>query len=280
MKQLRKQKLKRRRERKQQKHGKQKEGSNHTPEYVPVGTQNESPLTNEGLLDILEFLKIPTQQIPTALQEDPTSEFTPPNCKVVDLGLHEILRVSNRVIPAMFKGKRIAEEKVKGMMNDKKLRGGRQQINGSTFAKDQMPTITNDNKHWKSVVRPPDANELKQNNVPWATTINARVPGSTLTSTIMIHYLLGNVKDSFRKQSKMFLKNHTKVRVIVGESGSMVAAGSRVDFVTSSLTQFVGTTTKQLNDHSIDMHVIICSTICRTTLENTPCWSSEGENCP
>ena len=46
----------------------------------------------------------------------------------------------------MFKDKRIAEEKVKVMMNDKKLHGGRQQINGSTFTKDQMPTITGDNK--------------------------------------------------------------------------------------------------------------------------------------
>ena len=132
-----------------------------------------------------------------------------------------------------------------------------------------MPTTTGDNKQWKSVLRPPDTDDLKQNNIPWATTINTTVPGSTLTSSKMIHYLPGNVKDSFWTRSKDFLKNHTKVRVIVGESGSMVAAGSRVDFVTSSLSQFVGTTTKQLNDHSIDMHVIICSTICRTTLENT-----------
>ena len=61
------------------------------------------------------------------------------------MDLHEILPVSSQVIPGMFKGKRIAEEKLKGMMNDKKLHDGRQQINVSTFAKVQMPTITNDN---------------------------------------------------------------------------------------------------------------------------------------
>ena len=127
--------------------------------------------------------------------------FTPPNCRVAELGLHGILPVGSRVIPGMFRDETITTEKVKVMMNDKKLHGGRQQINGSTFAKDQMPTITNDNKHWKSVFRPPDANELKQNNVPLATTINGRVSNSTLASTIMIHYLPGNVNDSFRKRS-------------------------------------------------------------------------------
>ena len=100
----------------------------------------------------------------------------------------------------------------------------------------------------------------------------------------MIHYLPGKVKDSFWKQSKDFLKNHTKVWVIVGESKSMVksivAVGAGVDFVTSSLTKFVGTPPQQLSDHSIDMNGIICSTIYRTTLQKTPCWSSKMKNCP
>ena len=75
----------------------------------------------------------------------------------------------------MFKGKRIRAEEVTVMMKNKKLHGKRQQINGSTFGEDQMPTIAGDNKQWKRVVRPPNANELEQNNISWVTTINARV---------------------------------------------------------------------------------------------------------
>ena len=94
------------------------------------------------------------------------------------------------------------------------------------------------------------------------TTINERVPGNTSTSSIMSHYLPGNVKQSFREQSTHFLKKHTKVQVRVDESDSMVAAGSRVDLVSSSLTKFVGTSPEQLSKHSMDMNEIICSTIC------------------
>ena len=118
----------------------------------------------------------------------------PQNYHVIQLGLHEILLVGSQVIPGMFKGNRIPAEKVMSMMIDKKLCGARQQINGSTFAKDQMPTITGDNKERKRVVRPPNAEDRKQTNIPWATTIEARLPGSTSTSTIMIHYLPGNFK--------------------------------------------------------------------------------------
>ena len=65
----------------------------------------------------------------------------------------------------MFKGNRILAEKVKGMTINKINHVARQQINVSTFAKDQMPTIAGDNKQWKRVVRPPDVKELKQNKI-------------------------------------------------------------------------------------------------------------------
>ena len=70
--------------------------------------------------------------------------------------MHKVLPVGSRIIPGMFKGKRILAEEV--MMNNKKLHGKRQQINGSTCAEDQIPTIAGDNKQWKRVVRLPDAN--------------------------------------------------------------------------------------------------------------------------
>ena len=188
--------------------------------------------------------------------------------------------MGSRVIPGMFKGNMVTAENVMSMMIFKKLCGVRQHINGSTFAKDQMPTTTGDNKQWKRVVRPPNAEERKQIDIPWATTIEARVPGSTSTSTIMIHYLLGNVKGSNLIRSKQFLKKHTKVRVIVGESGTMIAAGSRVDYVSSSQKRFVATSPETLSKHLVKTNGIIASTICQSTLVDTPCWSSNKKNCP
>ena len=80
---------------------KQMDGSNLTQQHVPKGTQIESPLTNEGILGIRALLNIPTQQTPTTLPEHPTkknhfqSEFTRPNCRMVEMGLHIILPVSS-----------------------------------------------------------------------------------------------------------------------------------------------------------------------------------------
>ena len=139
----------------------------------------------------------PTKKIKTMVK------FIPPKCRVVELGAHKILPVGSQVIPGIFKGNRILAEKVMVMNDNKKLYGTRQQINGSTFAEDQMPTIAGVNKQWKKVVRLPDANELKQNNIPWATTINVRVPGSTSTSSIMVHYMPRNVKIPFRNNLKI-----------------------------------------------------------------------------
>ena len=127
IKQLRKQKRKRRRERNQQKHEKEMEGSIITQQHVAEGSQTVAALTNEGILEILALLNNSTQQKATCitLPEYTTkkinipSRFTPPNCRVVELGLHEILPVSSPVIPGMFKDKRTTEEKVKVMMNDK-----------------------------------------------------------------------------------------------------------------------------------------------------------------
>ena len=138
---------------------------------------------------------------------------------------------------------------------------------------DQIPTIAAGNKKWNRVVRPPNSEDRKQMDIPWATTIEAMAPRSTSVSTIIIHYLPGNLDASYLARSKQFLKKHTKVRVIVGESGSMVAAGSRVDYVSSSRKRFVGTSPETLSKHSIGMNGIIASTICRSALQETPCWS-------
>ena len=106
------------------------------------------------------------------------------------------------------------------MMIDKKLCGVRQQINGSTFAKDQMSTVAGDNKRWNRVVRPPNSDDTKKMGIHWATAIEARVPIINSTSTIMIHYLPGNVNSTYLTRSKQFLKKYTKVCVIVGELGT------------------------------------------------------------
>ena len=57
-------------------------------------------------------------------------------------------------------------------MNIKKLCGAMQHSNGSTFAKEQMSIITDDNKHWwKRVVPPPDVEDQKETDISLATTI-------------------------------------------------------------------------------------------------------------
>ena len=77
-----------------------------------------------------------------------------------------------------------------------------------------------------------------------------------------------------------FWRSTQKVRVIVGKSGTTVAAGSRVDYVSSSRKGFVGTSPKTLSKHWVEMNGIIASTICQSILEDTECWSRDKKNCP
>ena len=87
-------------------------------------------------------MEFPAKQLKT------TGMFVPPNCRVVELGLHEILPVDSWVIPLMFERDRITTEELKVKIHIKKLHSAsRQQNNGSTFAKDQMLSTTDDNKH-------------------------------------------------------------------------------------------------------------------------------------
>ena len=76
------------------------------------------------------------------------------------------------------------------------------------------------------------------------------------------------------------MDKHTKVRGIVGESGTMITAGFKMDFASSSGKRFMGTFAENLSDHSRDMNEIIFSAMCQNTLNNAPCWSREIKNCP
>ena len=98
----------------------------------------------------------------------------PQNFRVVKLNLHEIPPMGSQGIPGLFNGNTITVPEVMAMMIDKKLCGARQQINDSTFANNQTPTITGENKRWNRVVRPPNLEDRKPMDIPWATTIGAR----------------------------------------------------------------------------------------------------------
>ena len=73
-------------------------------QQLAVGPPNVGTLTNEGKMEILGLLNIPTHQHPKsmALPEYPTKKienmvlkFIPPNCRVVELGVQEVLPVGS-----------------------------------------------------------------------------------------------------------------------------------------------------------------------------------------
>jgi len=125
-------------------------------------------------------------------------------------------------------GENLNTKRRKKNVNNKDLQKGKDQVNGQTYDWDQMPTANN-NKGFVHVVRSPNTIEDKH-------IFEIIISG---TVSIYIEYKNDPPSESIEKFVTHVLQNHTPVRVVKGESGTIAAAGKRFDITSATVIDYV-----------------------------------------
>ena len=171
--------------------------------------------------------------------------------------------IKEQVIPRSYEGRRIKRSKAIQLLNGSI--GRRKQINGLTFDLEELPTSSS-NKNWSTVIRRPVPFNKK-------TSQHAHRIKNATTTDIYVHYLGDDdVKHCIKDLVQYYLLNHSSVRTIDGESGTMKPAGMRVDYRTSTITSYKHFGNKAISDRVfedglVEFRKLIQSSCCAKSYE-------------
>jgi len=172
-----------------------------------------------------------------------------------------------QVIPKSFMGYGINEAKAQSQMDATKTK--RKHVPGLVYHKKQSPQ-PNDDNNWRLVL---DRPALKD----WDSKSAFEI--ITPDGTILVRFLKQNVHTDICQGVKYFVKNNPLVRRTEGESGSMVAMGRRIDYITSEPTHFLSKKPGRDEDQDktvldkcvLEFHNLLNRTICKDKLRKDIC---------
>lgn len=111
----------------------------------------------------------------------------------------------------------------------RKNQGRREQVDGLVYMENQMPSKKKNNS-WDIVLRHPLRKSGKK--------IYHKFRLDTQEGNIYVEFSNSTMNQKIVTATEHFLRGHSHVRKIHGESGTMTCAGLRVDLVTSSVTHY------------------------------------------
>ena len=145
-------------------------------------------------------------------------------------GSTTVPKLGRRIYPRRYKNNDITEQQAADLCDNKANLGRRYQVNGLTYCVSQMPNEISDN-NWPHVLRAPTE------------TYSPRFASFNLgggRSIIVHHPPVGIEKNSdLHAATEFALQNHSRNRVIEGESGEMVGGGNRFEPISSCALPYV-----------------------------------------
>ena len=163
--------------------------------------------------------------------------------------------------PQLYNNNKCIDKDCLSLMSDTQKTGRRKQVNGLVYSKLQMP-CGRDKKGWHHVI--------------CLGTEGLATEFHTPDGTIQVEFLTKIIPASITNAVTHFLSTHAPTRRFHGESGVMVAAGTRIDTTSSAKMLYVpsknnnnknlGATTSLLCDASRDFNELLSHTCCKDVL--------------
>ena len=157
----------------------------------------------------------------------------------------------HQVIPQVYQGKHISRKAALGIIgNGKKLL--RQNTPGLIYGKHQVPYSprSKNKKNWRTILCCPTSHRLWQTHSVFKIVIR-KEEDSPIIGIVLVQFLPNDgVSNNIRNASTYYLNEHSNVRNIDYEFGTMVPAQKRLDIRTSCLTKYTPTHKKRKLEHS------------------------------